>query len=60
MSESEAKKQSTATREEDGRGARKPYVKPEVRCEVVFETLALSCGKISGQGGACRTVRKNS
>ena len=26
--------------------AKKPYVKPEVRHERVFETMALSCGKI--------------
>jgi hypothetical protein len=28
--------------------ARKPYRKPEVRFESVFEVSALSCGKVSG------------
>ena len=40
--------------------AKKPYVKPEVRHERVFETMALSCGKISGTQGGCHFNRKNS
>jgi hypothetical protein len=32
---------------------KKTYVKPAFRFERVFETQALSCGKIAGQGGAC-------
>ena len=32
---------------------KKTYVKPAFRFERVFETQALSCGKIPGQGGAC-------
>lgn len=39
---------------------RKLYVKPDVRHEHVFETLALSCGKVQGTQGACRSVRKSS
>jgi hypothetical protein len=35
-----------------------PYQKPEFRHEGVFETMALSCGKISGTQGACNTVKK--
>ena len=35
-----------------------PYEKPEFRHEGVFETMALSCGKISGTQGACNSVKK--
>ena len=33
--------------------AKKPYHKPEVRCERVFETRALTCGKTSPTQGQC-------
>jgi hypothetical protein len=39
---------------------RKPYVKPSFQSQQVFETMALSCGKISGTQGACHQNRKNS
>ncbi len=38
---------------------RKPYKKPAVRFERVFETSALTCGKPGG-GGGCNTVHKTS
>jgi hypothetical protein len=39
---------------------RKPYRKPEVRHEQVFETRALACGKIQVTQGSCRFNRKHS
>lgn len=39
---------------------KKPYQKPVFRCERVFETAALSCGKITGTGGVCNSSRKTS
>jgi hypothetical protein len=39
---------------------KRPYAKPEFRYEVVFETLALSCGKISATQAQCRFNSKNS
>jgi len=42
------------------RTGKKPYQKPEFRCERVFETMALSCGKISPTEFQCRFNRKNS
>jgi hypothetical protein len=39
--------------------AKRPYVKPEVRHEKVFETMALSCGK-QGSEGACQFNRRTS
>ena len=38
---------------------RKPYQKPEVRHERVFETMALACGKTATQG-QCHGNRKSS
>jgi len=39
---------------------KKPYQKPAFRFEKVFETLALSCGKISSTQATCQASRKNS
>jgi hypothetical protein len=39
--------------------AKRPYVKPEVRHEKVFETMALSCGK-QGTEGTCQFNRRTS
>jgi hypothetical protein len=40
--------------------ARKPYRKPAVRHEKVFETSALVCGKVSSTQGQCVFNTKNS
>jgi hypothetical protein len=37
---------------------KKPYVKPAFRFERVFETQALSCGKVLGQSSQCNTNSK--
>lgn len=39
---------------------KKPYQKPEVRHERVFETMALNCGKVGLHQESCRANRKNS
>ncbi len=39
---------------------KKPYVKPEVRHERVFETAALSCGKVQTHEFSCAHNRKTS
>lgn len=39
---------------------RKPYMKPEVRLERVFETMAMSCGKVQTTQGSCHFNRKAS
>jgi hypothetical protein len=39
---------------------KKPYEKPHVRYERVFETMALSCGKTGPTNAACRTNRNAS
>jgi len=40
--------------------AKKPYQKPEVRHERVFETMALQCGKVQNTQGSCRFNKKAS
>jgi hypothetical protein len=42
------------------REGKKPYQKPEFRYERVFETMALSCGKVSPTEFQCRFNRKTS
>ena len=44
----------------DRQESKKPYQRPSFRCERVFETQALSCGKIYGTTGECRAHRKAS
>ena len=39
---------------------KRPYKKPEVRHERVFETMALSCGKVRATQAQCRFNRKRS
>jgi hypothetical protein len=39
---------------------KRPYNKPTFRFERVFETSALSCGKIIASQAGCRLNRKNS
>jgi len=38
--------------------SRKPYRKPAFRCERVFETTALACGKVSDLQKHCRFGQK--
>jgi len=40
--------------------AKKPYTKPDFRFERVFETQALTCGKINSTIGQCHSNRKTS
>ena len=56
MSEAEQRKQPGAGESP----ARKTYHKPEVRHEKVFETSALSCGKVQTTQHQCHSNRKNS
>ena len=42
------------------RKVKRPYVKPEVRHERVFETMALACGKVQTTQSGCHFIRKNS
>lgn len=48
----------------DGNGpkkkTRKPYEKPVVKAEKVFETTALKCGKITATQSSCKFSRKTS
>jgi hypothetical protein len=44
----------------DRSAGKKPYQKPEFRYERVFETMALSCGKVNPTEFQCRFNRKSS
>ena len=59
MNQTEPTKRSS-TAAETQHTVRKHYEKPDVRCEHVFETLALSCGKVQGTQGTCNHNRKSS
>jgi hypothetical protein len=41
-------------------GKKKPYQSPVFRFERVFETAALSCGKLAGTSAICNQSRKTS
>jgi hypothetical protein len=32
---------------------KRPYVKPEIVSEPIYETAAMACGKLPGQAGQC-------
>ena len=44
----------------DEPSVKKPYHKPEVRYERVFETMALSCGKVQSRQAGCHNNRRAS
>jgi hypothetical protein len=46
--------------EQAQKAVRKPYQKPDLYDEQVFETSALNCGKVSPTQGTCHSFRKSS
>ena len=52
------KAEPDASAESRAASGRKPYQKPTFRFERVFETLALSCGKVNQTQSHCRFHRK--
>ncbi len=44
----------------NGPKKKKPYEKPSVKSEKVFETTALKCGKITSTQSSCKFSRKTS
>ena len=57
---STGQKQRDASADDANRKTKKPYVKPEVRHERVFETMALTCGKVQTTQSGCHYSRKTS
>jgi hypothetical protein len=39
---------------------KRAYVKPQCLSEPIYETLALACGKLPGQGGVCNAAPRRS
>jgi hypothetical protein len=54
----EIRREPSADRSEEPRLQKKPYQKPSFRFERVFETSALSCGKIHATQSGCMRNRK--
>jgi hypothetical protein len=59
MSDAEQKNRIPSNAEGKSSG-KKPYQKPEMKYERVFETMALSCGKVQTTQGQCHANRKAS
>jgi len=53
-------KQPPAAADKTKSTTKRPYVKPEVRHERVFETMALTCGKMQTTEHGCHFNRKSS
>jgi hypothetical protein len=54
MKESQSRTTATEKTADQTGKAKKPYQKPSFRHERVFETMALSCGKLAGTTGQCQ------
>jgi len=60
MREKESHNSRDAAAEKPNEKRKRPYQKPAFLNERVFETMALSCGKISGTQASCKHNRKSS
>jgi hypothetical protein len=60
MKESQSRTAATEKDADQTGKAKKPYQKPSFRHEVVFETMALSCGKVGGTSSQCNLNASNS
>jgi len=60
VSEAEVNKQGPSTTRSNEPLRKKPYLKPAFQHERVFETMALSCGKVQSSQANCRSNRKTS
>jgi hypothetical protein len=49
---------STTQKAKEAVTAKRPYRKPEVRFERVFEVMALVCGKVSSTQGNCMGISR--
>lgn len=48
-----ADEKKTPSSKPSSSGGKKPYVKPSVASESIYEVTALACGKTPGAGGNC-------
>jgi hypothetical protein len=60
MREQDSHNSRDAAEEKARERGKKPYQKPAFLHERVFETMALSCGKVRGTEGQCKHNRKSS
>ena len=54
------KKAASEGKEKSKKKGKKPYVKPRCVSEPIYETLALACGKLPGQGASCHGAPRRS
>lgn len=52
--------EQTAPRKPEAENPKKPYAKPAFVSEKIYETVALACGKLPGQGGFCNGAPRRS
>jgi hypothetical protein len=52
--------QKTSNADEKKSKKKRSYVKPQCVSEPIYETLALACGKLPGQGGVCNAAPRRS
>ncbi len=52
--------QTAALKQEKQNAKRKPYAKPTFVSEKIYETVALACSKLPGQGGFCNAAPRRS
>jgi len=57
---SDAEQKNPGALPAEGKRTKKPYQKPEMKFERVFETMALSCGKVQVTQSQCHGNRKAS
>jgi len=57
---SDAEQKNPGALPAEGKRTKKPYQKPEMKFERVFETMALSCGKVQTTQLSCHSSRKAS
>ena len=53
----ETKNRAETSQSETGK---KPYARPSVVSEPIYETMALACGKLPGQSAVCNAVPRQS
>jgi len=47
-------------KKQEEKARKKPYCKPGLVSEKIYETVALACGKLPGQGGFCNAAPRRS
>jgi hypothetical protein len=60
MEDTQKNRRRSAGTEQPSAKPKRPYVKPDFQHEKVFETMALTCGKLGPTQAQCRFNRRTS